>query len=91
MFQLSAEELEILRSHSATSSWGGRRHAPYAFTEHGAIMAAMILNSRHAVEMSVYVVRAADRLHGTAREESTKGFFRRSGGSAVALRSWVEG
>jgi hypothetical protein len=35
-----------------------RRFPPYAFTEHGAIMASMILNSPHAVEMSVYVVRA---------------------------------
>jgi hypothetical protein len=60
MFQLSADEAGVLRSHSATSkpSRGGRRYAPYAFTEHGAIMAAMILNSPRAVEMSVYVVRA---------------------------------
>jgi ORF6N domain-containing protein len=60
MFQLTPEDLAGLRSHFATSkpSRGGRRYAPYAFTEHGAIMAAMILNSRRAVEMSVYVVRA---------------------------------
>lgn len=60
MFRLSAEELDDLRSHSATSSTGhgGRRYAPHVFTEHGAIMAAMILNSSRAVEMSVYVVRA---------------------------------
>lgn len=60
MFQLAAEEVASLRSHFATSkpSRGGRRYAPYAFTEHGAIMAATILNSSRAVEMSVYVVRA---------------------------------
>ena len=63
MFQLSAQEAEALRSHIATSNVrprgrGGRRYLPYAFTEHGAIMAAMILSSPHAVEMSVYVVRA---------------------------------
>jgi hypothetical protein len=60
MFQLSDEEVEILRSHFATSrsGWGGRRYAPHAFTEHGAIMAATILNSRHAEDMCVYVVRA---------------------------------
>lgn len=60
MFQLTVEELAGLRSHFATSkpSRGGRRYAPYAFTEHGAIMAAMILNSPRAVEMSAYVVRA---------------------------------
>lgn len=60
MFQVTADELSALRSQIATSkpSRGGRRYAPYAFTEHGAIMAAMILNSPRAVEMSVYVVRA---------------------------------
>ena len=49
---------KILRSQFATSRWGGRRHLPYAFTEHGAIMAANVLNSDRAVEMSVFVVRA---------------------------------
>jgi hypothetical protein len=58
MFQLSPEEFADLKSQFATSSWGGRRTRPYAFTEHGAIMAASVLNSKRAVEMSVYVVRA---------------------------------
>lgn len=60
MFQLSRDELENLRSQSVTSSsgYGGRRYAPYAFTEHGAIMAATVLNSPRAVQASVYVVRA---------------------------------
>ncbi len=63
MFQLTVEELAVLRSQIATSTvrgqgQGGRRYLPYAFTEHGAIMAATILNSPRAVEMSVYVVRA---------------------------------
>ena len=49
----------ILKSQSVISSWGGaRRSLPYAFTEHGAIMAATVLNSPQAVAMSVYVVRA---------------------------------
>ena len=51
-----------MMSHFATSSWGGRRKRPMAFTEHGAIMAATILKSPRAVEMSVYVVRAFVRL-----------------------------
>ena len=52
-----------LKSQSVISSWGGaRRSLPYAFTEHGAIMAAMVLNSRQAVAMSVYVVRAFTRM-----------------------------
>jgi hypothetical protein len=61
LFRLSAEEIESLnRSQIATGSQKHRspRYPPFAFTEHGAIMAAMILNSPHAVEMSVYVVRA---------------------------------
>ncbi len=64
MFQLTEAEFAALRSQSATSntSRGGRRYLPYAFTEHGAIMAATILNSHWATEVSVYVVRAFIRL-----------------------------
>jgi len=60
MFQLSSEEFSNLKSHFATSrsGWGGRRKLPFAFTEHGAIMAASVLNTPRAVEMSVFVVRA---------------------------------
>jgi hypothetical protein len=58
IFELTPEEFAGLKSQFATSSWGGRRTTPYAFTEHGALMAATILNSPRAVEVSVYVVRA---------------------------------
>jgi ORF6N domain len=59
MFQLTAQEVTGLRSQFATSkSRGGRRYLPYAFTEHGAIQAANVLNSPRAIEMSLYVVRA---------------------------------
>lgn len=58
MFRLAAAEADNLRSQVAISSWGGRRYLPYAFTEHGAIQAANVLNSARAIEMSVYVVRA---------------------------------
>jgi len=58
LFELTVEEFGHLKSHFATSSWGGRRKLPLAFTEHGAIMTATVLNSPRAVEMSVYVVRA---------------------------------
>jgi phage regulator Rha-like protein len=55
-----------LRSQNATSKGGkgkgGRRYLPYAFTEHGAIMAATILNSERAMEMSIFVVRAFVRM-----------------------------
>ena len=61
MFQLTTGEAAALRSQFATLKTGRgqhRKYLPYAFTEHGAIMAAMILNSHRAVEVSVYVVRA---------------------------------
>ena len=49
-------------SQSATASHGGRRYCPWAFTEHGAVMAANILHSERAIRMSVFVVRAFVRL-----------------------------
>ena len=58
MFQLDKQELAILKPQIATSSWGGKRKPPLAFTEHGAIMAATVLNSPRAIEVSVHVVRA---------------------------------
>ncbi|MCL5105031.1 MAG: ORF6N domain-containing protein [Armatimonadetes bacterium] len=59
MFQLTPEEFQNLRCQFGTSNQrGGRRYLPHAFTEHGAVMAATILNSPRAVEVSVYVVRA---------------------------------
>lgn len=64
MFQLNTKEQKALRSQTAPSreARGGRRYLPYAFTEHGAIMAATVLNAERAVEMSVFVVRAFVRL-----------------------------
>jgi hypothetical protein len=64
MCKLNEKEDRALRSQIATSNKtrGGRRYLPYAFTEHGAIMAATILNSEQAVQMSVFVVRAFVRL-----------------------------
>ncbi|MDO9390147.1 MAG: ORF6N domain-containing protein [bacterium] len=58
VFRISPVEFEGLKCRIGTSSWGGRRYLPYAFSEHGAIMAATVLNSKRAVEMSVFVVRA---------------------------------
>lgn len=58
IFELTEEELTNLMSQFATSSWGGRRKRPFAFTEHGSIMAATVLNSPRAVQMTIYVVRA---------------------------------
>ena len=68
MFQLTNQEVNNLRSQNATSSMGhgGRRYNPRVFTEHGAIMAATVLNSPKAVEVLVYVVRAFVMLRKTA-------------------------
>jgi hypothetical protein len=74
MFQLTVEEYENLRSQIVTSKCGpnrsqsvtgfhgGRRYLPYVFTEHGAVMAANILRSKRAIQMSVFVVRAFIRM-----------------------------
>jgi phage regulator Rha-like protein len=64
MFRLTRAEFRRLRCQIGTSNKGrgGRRYAPYAFTEHGAIMAASVLNSERAVRVSVYVVRAFVKL-----------------------------
>lgn len=68
-FQLTADESASLRSQTVTSKKGrgGRRYVPWVFTEHGALMAATVLNSPLAVEMSVFVVRAFVRLREYAR------------------------
>ena len=76
MFQLSTAEYAALMLQNATSKTGrgGRRKLPLVFTEHGAIMAATVLNSSRAVEMSVYVVRAFVKLREalTSNEELTQ-------------------
>ena len=59
---LTNQEVADLKSQFATSSWGGKRKAPLAFTEHGAIMVATVLNSPGAVQMTIYVVRAFVKL-----------------------------
>src|ERR1700757_3998066 len=63
-FQLSSHELKTLKSQNVISSegHGGARYLPYVFTEHGAIMAATVLNSERAIEMSVFVVLAFVRM-----------------------------
>jgi hypothetical protein len=64
MFQATASEAEVLRSQFATSKKGsgGRRYLPYVFTEHGALMAATVLNSSFAIHASIFVIRAFIKL-----------------------------
>ncbi len=57
MFQLSNDEFENLRSQFATSSWGGRRSPPYAFTEHGVLMLSSVLNSEKAIKVNIQIMR----------------------------------
>ncbi len=57
MFQLSRDEFENLRFHFGTSSsWGGRRYPPHAFTEHGIAMLSSILRSPHAVQVNIEIM-----------------------------------
>jgi hypothetical protein len=60
MFQLSAEEFANLRSQFVTSSsgYGGRRYAPYAFTEQGVAMLSSVLNSPRAIAINIEIMRA---------------------------------
>ena len=62
MFQLSKEEFDYLRSQTVTSSWGGRRYPPYAFTEQGVAMLSSVLRSTRAVQVNVEIMRAFVRL-----------------------------
>jgi len=57
MFQLSKEEFVILRSHFATSRWGGRRYLPYVFTEQGVAMLSSVLNSERAIQVNIAIMR----------------------------------
>lgn len=58
MFQLRKEELDNLMSQNATSSWGGTRKLPYAFTEQGIAMLSSVLKSQTAVEVNIRIMRA---------------------------------
>ena len=58
MFQLTKEEWEILMSQIVTSSWGGTRKLPFAFTEQGVAMLSGLLNSDIAIEMNIVIMRA---------------------------------
>jgi len=63
MFRLTAEEAELLRSQSVTSSsWGGRRYLPNAFTEQGVAMLSSVLRSPRAVQVNIEIMRAFVRL-----------------------------
>jgi hypothetical protein len=58
MFQLTKGELEILKSQFVTSSWGGTRKFPYAFTEQGVAMLSSVLRSPLAIQVNIGIIRA---------------------------------
>lgn len=61
-FRLSRHESTNLRSQNVTSSWGGRRYPPMAFTEQGVAMLSSVLRSQRAIEVNVQIMRAFVRL-----------------------------
>jgi len=58
MFELTQEEWTNLRSQIATSSWGGKRYLPFAFTEQGVAMLSSVLNSERSIEVNISIMRA---------------------------------
>ncbi len=63
MFELNEEEFQNLRSHSGTSSWGGIRYAPMAFSEHGVLMLSSVLNSQKAINVNIQIMRIFTKIH----------------------------
>jgi hypothetical protein len=71
MFQLNPQEFGNLRCQIGTSSsWGGRRHAPYAFTEQGVAMLSSVLRSSRAVQVNVEIMRTFVRLRRILAENA---------------------
>jgi hypothetical protein len=62
MFALNEQELIDLKSQNATSSWGGRRKLPNAFTEHGVLMLSSVLNSQQAIQVNIQIMRIYTRI-----------------------------
>jgi hypothetical protein len=70
MFQLSEDEFDNLMSHFATSSWGGTRKMPYAFTEHGVLMLSSVLKSDRAVEANIKIMRVFSKIRQMLSENT---------------------
>lgn len=62
MFRLTNEEYENLKFHFGTSSWGGTRKLPYAFTENGVAMLSSVLNSERAIRVNIQIMRTFTKL-----------------------------
>ena len=62
MFELTKEELEILRCQFGTSSWGGTRYVPMVFTEQGVAMLSSVLNSPEAIKVNIKIIRVFTKI-----------------------------
>lgn len=62
MFQLTKQEFENLKFHFGTSSWGGTRKLPYAFTEYGILMLSSVLNSKRAIYINIQIIRVFTKI-----------------------------
>lgn len=62
MFQVTAEEFRLLKSQFATSSWGGTRKRPYAFTEQGVAMLSSVLNSERAIAVNIQIMKTFTKM-----------------------------
>ena len=71
MFQLNLQEVANLKSQIATSSWGGRRTTPRAFTEQGVAMLSTVLNSERAIQVNIAIMRAFVALRGVAASHAS--------------------
>jgi len=64
MSELTKDELKNLRSQFATSSWGGARYSPMAFSEHGVLMLSSVFKSERAVQVNIQIMRTFSKLRG---------------------------
>lgn len=90
LFQLAVAEVESLRCQTGTPKpgRGGRRYLPYAFTEHGALMAANVLNSPQAVQRSVFVVRVFLKMRALLSE--SRSFAKKLAGLETELKGRLD-
>ncbi len=68
MFELTEVESEILRSQIGTSSWGGNRYKPLAFTEQGVAMLSSVLNSSTAIKVNIEIIRVFTKIRQAISE-----------------------
>ncbi len=68
MFQITKEEFSNLKSQFVTSSWGGKRKLPFAFTKHGVLILSSVLNSEKAIQVNIQIIKVFNRLKQIATE-----------------------